>query len=216
MHCVKTHSLRVHGFIGLAIAAMLGGTSASAHHPERECQPVTRRIEVIPPLGNRLPPEYRRRYNRPTEFGGRIAYWIAPSSQEAMAWHDAQHRGDYECDRGRVVPRYIYAKPWEAIVVGPRPDPSARAEREDIEDTLRDNPPELEPSPIDDLVEPSEGILDEVIDPGMDLEDRDELPSSRRQQELEERLEDLRYNDDDAATMEMDLGNYLPLINAAR
>lgn len=95
-------------------------TPVAAHHPDRECQPVTPVIDLIPPLGNRLPEEYRRQYNRPTYLGGRIAYKIAPSSQEAMAWHRAEHRGDYDCDRGRVVPTYFYLKPYEAMRIGSR------------------------------------------------------------------------------------------------
>lgn len=93
---------------------------AAAHHPNRESQPVSPRIEVIPPLGNNLPPSYRRRYNRPRHIGGKIAYWIAPSSQEAMAWHDAQHMNAYRDHRGRIVRHYFYPKPWEALAAGSR------------------------------------------------------------------------------------------------
>jgi len=99
--------------VGLAVPAI-------AHHPDRECTPVSQRVDVIPPLGNHLPESYRRRYNRPTYVGGKIAYYIAPSSQEAMAWHKAEHRGDYDCDRGRVVPHYFYQKPYEALRIGGR------------------------------------------------------------------------------------------------
>ena len=45
---------------------------------------------------------YRRRYNRPKYLGGKIAYHIAPSSQEAMAWHEAEHLGAYKNHRPRI------------------------------------------------------------------------------------------------------------------
>ena len=91
-----------------------------AHHPNKECQRVHPRIDVIPPLGNHLPMSYRRRYNRPTNLGGKIAYHIAPSSQEAMAWHEATHNCAYSEHRGRIEKHFFYPKPWEALRVGPR------------------------------------------------------------------------------------------------
>jgi hypothetical protein len=95
-------------------------TSTPAHHPDRENQVVRQRIDVIGPLGNRLPPSYRRQYNRPTNLGGKIAYKIAPTSQEAMAWHAATHRGDYQCKAGRVVETYFYPKPYDVLPIGTR------------------------------------------------------------------------------------------------
>jgi len=93
----------------------------AAHHPDHKNRPVHLPVDVIGPLGNRLPMSYRRRYNRPTYFGGKIAYHIAPSSQEAMRWHEAQHRGYYQCEPPRTVDHYFYSKPWEMIPIGPRP-----------------------------------------------------------------------------------------------
>jgi hypothetical protein len=93
----------------------------SAHYPDRGSQRVHQRIDVIGPLGNRLPMEYRRRYNRPTNLGGKIAYHIAPTSQEAMRWHQATHRGHYHSGAPRMVDHYFYPKPWEMIPIGPRP-----------------------------------------------------------------------------------------------
>lgn len=106
--------------ITLSLVLLGVACPAAAHHPNREDQPVHPRIDLIPPLGNNLPPSYRRRYNRPTNIGGKIAYWIAPSSQEAMAWHEAQHMNAYRCRRGRIERHYFYPKPWEALQVGPR------------------------------------------------------------------------------------------------
>ena len=91
-----------------------------AHHPEKECQNPHPRIDVIGPLGTCLPMSYRRRYNRPRNLGGKIAYHIAPSSQEAMAWHDATHRCAYKDHRPRIEMHYFYPKPWEALRIGPR------------------------------------------------------------------------------------------------
>ncbi|KAA1258868.1 hypothetical protein LF1_13920 [Rubripirellula obstinata] len=106
----------------LALASV---TSVDAHHPDRENQPVRPRIDVIGPIGNRLPISYRRRYNRPTNIGGKIAYKIAPTSQEAMAWHAATHRGDYKRKAGRVVETYYYAKPYDVLPMGTRKKISA-------------------------------------------------------------------------------------------
>jgi hypothetical protein len=111
-------------------------TSSQAHHPDRESHPVHQRIDLIGPLGNRLPMSYRRRYNRPTDVGGKIAYHIAPTSQEAMRWHRATHQGQYEnyengAPRPRTVAHYFYPKPWESIRIGPRPRRDPEADQND-------------------------------------------------------------------------------------
>lgn len=123
-------------------------TSALAHHPDRENTPVTPRIEVIPPLGTSMKMSHRRKYNRPSNWGGKIMYYIAPSSQEAMAWHSATHRGLYENDRPRIVTHYFYPKPWEAMVIGPRPrttQPTDLRRQLDTEISADDIAPEAEP-----------------------------------------------------------------------
>ena len=93
---------------------------ALAHNPDKENQKVHPQIEVIPPLGNALPISHRRKYNRPSNWMGRIAYYIAPSSQEAMAWHNSTHRGYYKNKSPRMVTHYFYPKPWEGLRIGPR------------------------------------------------------------------------------------------------
>jgi hypothetical protein len=103
----------------LAVACF---SSLHAHHPDRESKPVHRRIDLIGPIGNRLPMSYRRRYNRPTNWGGKIAYYIAPTSQEAMRWHKATHQGQYKRHAPRMMANYFYPKPWEAIRIGARPN----------------------------------------------------------------------------------------------
>ncbi len=116
---------------------------AGAHHPDFENQRVWPRIDVIPPVGNNLPMSYRRRYNRPTWLGGWIAYHIAPSSQEAMAWHDAVHERAYADHRGRLEKHYFYPKPWEGLRIGPRistaPEDVTQRERAEASRELRDS-----------------------------------------------------------------------------
>ncbi len=102
------------------ILLLLVSTSVWAHHPHPHSPPLRERVDPIPPLGNRLPPSYRRVYNRPTYLGGKIAYYIAPSSQEAMSWHEHVHRGSYRNKAGRIEPMYMYPKPWEVLTLGPR------------------------------------------------------------------------------------------------
>lgn len=108
--------------------------TAEAHHPDRECRTVKPRVDVIGPLGNNFRPSYRREMNRPRFLGGLIAYKIAPSSQEAMAWHQAEHKSAYANEACRIEPRYMYRKPWEALKVGPR------------RSTVSDAPSNLQPS----------------------------------------------------------------------
>lgn len=92
---------------------------AVAHEP-LFTPPLCGYADPIPPVGNNLPLSYRARYNRPRYIGGKIAYHIAPSSQEAMTWHDSVHRGDYAQHAPWSQPLYIYPKPWEVLPVGPR------------------------------------------------------------------------------------------------
>lgn len=53
-------------------------------------------------------------------MAGKIAYYISPTSQEAMSWHEHVHRGSYRNHAGRIEDLYIYPKPWEVLTVGPR------------------------------------------------------------------------------------------------
>lgn len=119
-------------------------TPLQAHHPDRESKPVHQRIDVIGPIGNRLPMSYRRRYNRPTKLGGKIAYYIAPTSQEAMRWHKATHMGHYKNHAPRMVAHYFYPKPWESIRIGPRPRRDLEAEQNDEFEMLPEVPGEPE------------------------------------------------------------------------
>jgi hypothetical protein len=109
-----------HRTCGLLILVLGLPTISNAHHPERETQTPHQRIDAIGPLGNRFPASYRRVYNRPTYLGGKIAYWIAPSSQEAIAWHKAEHLGAYKNKLPRIENTYFYPKPWEAMRIGQR------------------------------------------------------------------------------------------------
>lgn len=118
----KTLSTGLSALAGLILAV----TPAIAHHPDRESHPVRRRVDVIPPLGNNLPLSYAAKYNRPSYLTGRISYWIAPTSLEAMSWHRAAHLGYYANHAPRMVTHYIFPKPWEALGVGPKSELSAQ------------------------------------------------------------------------------------------
>ena len=113
-------------------------TTVQAHHPDKAHQQVHPRIDLIPPLGNWLPPSYRRRFNRPTNFGGRIAYHIAPSSLEAMAWHAATHRNAYKDHRPRLEMHYFYPKPWEVLKIGARPQTTSKGRIDNVKSPLPD------------------------------------------------------------------------------
>ncbi len=116
----STRQRHQHCLLVTLVAAVVMPAIAVAHQPDRETQPPHQRIDVIGPLGNRFPPSYRRVYNRPTYLGGKIAYLIAPSSQEAMAWHKAEHIGAYKNHLPRIENTYFYPKPWEAMRIGQR------------------------------------------------------------------------------------------------
>lgn len=89
-------------------------------------------IDVIGPLGNRLPPSYRRQFNRPTYIGGKIARMVEPTSQEAITWQRANDAGLYDnngikgffsgkkCPPQRYQQYFFYPKPWEVLTTGPR------------------------------------------------------------------------------------------------
>ncbi|WP_246112388.1 hypothetical protein [Allorhodopirellula solitaria] len=149
----------------------------------------SRRIDVIGPIGNRLPPSYRRQYNRPSYIGGKIAAKIAPSSQEAMAFHRSNELGLYDdngikgafagkhCPPERVEQHYFYPKPWEVLLVGPRDD---RMQTSQTDEEF--SPPEIyqefEPREFRELLEES-NALDDAIEleaPFGELEPLDESP----------------------------------------
>ena len=121
-------------------------TPSLAHHPNRNWWPLHLPIDLIGPLGNKLPMSYRRRYNRPTKVGGKIAYYVAPSSQEAMRWHQATHRGYYKDHAPRMVAHYFYPKPWESLRIGPRPRRDTESDRDEQVEMLPETAgePELE------------------------------------------------------------------------
>lgn len=141
----------------------------------------SRRIDVIGPIGNRLPPSYRRQYNRPTYIGGKIAAKIAPSSQEAMAFHRAEELGLYDnngvkgalagkhCPPQRVEQHYFYPKPWEALAIGPRRDRMTPPEDHGEPRSLRElgSNDEFEPPEFRDLLQQSDALDDtlELVTP---------------------------------------------------
>ena len=137
--------------LSFALLIMSVSSSAFAHEPCRECQPVRPRIDVIGPIGTNLPPSYRRTFNRPRFLPGKIAYLIAPSSQEAIAWHKAEHQCAYANNLGRIEPHYFYPKPWEALKVGPRA--TLASKKSSLQLVPLSETPELTPSDLDDVLD---------------------------------------------------------------
>ncbi|KLU04759.1 putative signal peptide protein [Rhodopirellula islandica] len=163
------------------------------------------RVDVIGPVGSRLPESYRRQYNRPTYVGGKTAAIIAPSSQEARAWQRADALGLYDdngikgavhgkhCPPKRVEQHYFYPKPWEVLTVGPRR--SVAVEPNDVDRyqepvLMKEVAEELEkaetlhrPSP-DDLEPIESAIPAPVQDPAtdaLDLNDQSSIPNTIRE-----------------------------------
>ena len=67
--------------------------------------------------------EYRRAYNRPRYVLGWLATKVAPTSQEAMSWHDNKRMGRYEKhNMPPLYKQYFYPKPWEVLTTGARPN----------------------------------------------------------------------------------------------
>ena len=155
----------VRHLVALLITTVMVGSTALAHKPCRECQRVTPRVDVIGPVGNDLPPEYRRVCNRPRYIVGKLAYWVAPTSQEAIAWHKAMHRGAYEKKLGRIEPHYFYPKPWETLRRGPRV--SLASQKLSGDATMS-----AEPMPFQD-----ETATESLKDDEMALEDEEDVPS---------------------------------------
>ncbi|WP_146516968.1 hypothetical protein [Rubripirellula amarantea] len=141
---MRTHQSVVFLFL---VASISTSDHVNAHHPDRECQPVHERIDVIGPLGNNLPAGHRRRLNRPSYWEGKILYKIAPTSQEAMAWHRAEHKGYYECDAPRMETHYFYPKPYERMRIGSR-DPQEPHNKHAVSRSV-----DVEPMEDSDLLE---------------------------------------------------------------
>jgi hypothetical protein len=161
------------------------------------------RIDVIGPVGSRLPESYRRQYNRPTYLGGKTAAIIAPSSQEARAWQRAEELGLYDdngikgalhgkhCPPKRVEQHYFYPKPWEVLTVGPRrsvaadPNDADRYQEPVLLDEVAEELEKAEtlhrPSP-DDLEPITPELPEPVQDPAadaLDLNDQSAIPAFR-------------------------------------
>jgi hypothetical protein len=135
--------------------------STWAQFPNWAAKPVRPRIDVIPPLGNNLPPSYAARFNRPSYLTGRIAYTIEPSSQEAMAWQRAVERGYYANHAPRMETHYMYPKPWEVLGVEAKTNPLKEGE-------TADPPPEPIPAGPAILI-PVSPVMKENISPQIEL-----------------------------------------------
>lgn len=129
----------------VSLVFVFGGISPLlAHHPTAGLW--LPRVEPLDWVERLEPKNYRQRYNRPRYIGGKIAYYIAPSSQEAMSWHEHTHRGSYKNHAGPIYKRFYYQKPWEALQVGPRsPYPMAGNEVILSERVISDSARTVEP-----------------------------------------------------------------------
>jgi hypothetical protein len=141
------------GLPALALAVNMVAPTA-AHPPDWNRHGVTRRIDVIPPLGNNLPRSYAARYNRPAYMTGLIMHWIEPSSQEAMAWHRAVHRGYYRNHAPRMETHYCYPKPWEALAIGGRTQRTAEGMQLPVEEVPAQQIPGYWEGAAESAVEP--------------------------------------------------------------
>lgn len=150
--------------------------SVSGHPPENARTRVRQRVDVIGPIGTDCPPDYRRVYNRPRYWYGKMAYLIAPSSQEAIAWHRADHTGAYEGIKKhqRLEQHYWYPKPWQALKIGARRPLNPKQE--------------IEPTNVQDLVDefqteqPGSDELETPSAPSVDQLETLELPETEAEQ----------------------------------
>ena len=129
------------------LTALLSSAPSLAHFPDAADRPVHVRPSLRSP-GYYIS-SFRERYNRPTYIGGKIAYWIEPTSQEAMSWHRSVHRGYYANHAPRMEDRYFYPKPWEGIAVGARV-PVSGAPKDEVSGDEKQKPT-TKTSPEDEL-----------------------------------------------------------------
>lgn len=172
LRCVSAMA-KSRAVIALAFVSVVLSNSGNAHHPDRENQTVHQRVDLIGPVGNRLRPGYRRAYNRPTYWGGKIAYHIAPSSQEAMAWHRAVHTGAYEEPKKhlRLEQHYFYPKPYEVLTVGPR---RPKGQVQDVSTSAPEYLPQmLETEPLEEIQPTPDPMPTPQIEPELELPDLD-------------------------------------------
>lgn len=106
------------------LAPMLSAkVSVAAERPTFNRDTCDPRPDILPYWLTEWYTEYRRAYNRPRYWSGRVAHAIEPTSQEAMVWCEAVQMGLYDgCRQPPAYKRYFYLKPWEALNTGPRPD----------------------------------------------------------------------------------------------
>ncbi len=112
-----------------AMALVASGTLATnlsaAERPtlHKTCDP--RPDILVHPIYDAYVP-YRKQMNRPRYLTGWMASKIAPTSQEALVWQDNLNAGRYSHhDCPPMYRRYFAPKPWEAMMIGARPDTKA-------------------------------------------------------------------------------------------
>lgn len=112
--------LLLFGSAAVILAASTSATAAERFTFKKTNDP---RPDILPHPIYDAHVEYRRAYNRPRYVLGWIASKVAPSSQEAMSWHDNLQSGRY--NKHHMPPlykKYFYPKPWEVLATGARPD----------------------------------------------------------------------------------------------
>jgi len=180
-HAIETHcfpvstSFPVSAMRWFTVAALIFclSTTLFAHHPDKENHRVHPRIDLIGPLGTWLPPSYRRRYNRPSNVAGKISYYIAPSSLEAMSWHAATHRNAYKDHKPRTVMHYFYPKPWQALQIGPRPNSLHISDVNQVPSVL---PASQSGETLQDVLQKDDNTLDQL----QNLQDDGSSPSDEQ------------------------------------
>ena len=160
-HTSETHCFPVSAMRWFTIATLISclSTTLFAHHPDKENYRVHPRYDLIGPLGTWLPPSYRRQFNRPRNVSGKISYYIAPSSLEAMSWHAATHRNAYKDHKPRTVMHYFYPKPWQAMQTGPRPNILGMSDVDQVPSAL---PASQVGETIQDVLQKDENTLEQL------------------------------------------------------
>lgn len=84
------------------------------------------RPNILPNWMFIYPVPYRATHNRPTDFTGRIARVISPTSQEAMTWSENKALGYYDGHHQPPLKKgFFFPKPWEVLNIGPRKNTNA-------------------------------------------------------------------------------------------
>jgi len=102
------------------------------------------RPNILPNWMFIYPVPYRATHNRPSDFTGRIARVISPTSQEAMAWSENKALGYYDGHHQPPLRKgFFFPKPWEVLNIGPR------------KNSGEIQPPEMPDPRVEDVIVPT-------------------------------------------------------------